>query len=114
MSDTDENNHLNEAGYIRFIMDACHALMPTCTKASRIKSIKGKHAELQSKSIVYVFLKVCTSENCAKVTPSQLHCMNVTRALLPSSYKMVNQFSRLRSPCIECRINTSYMLNRLK
>ena len=41
MSDTDENNHLNEAGYIRFIMDACHKLLPNCNKSTHVSCIKG-------------------------------------------------------------------------
>ena len=43
-SDIDENNHLNEAGYIRFIIDAGQRLVPTWEKFTKIKSIKGnKH-----------------------------------------------------------------------
>ena len=42
MSDTDENDHLNEAGYLRFVLDACHASLPSCDKATKVKSIKGK------------------------------------------------------------------------
>ena len=42
-SDIDENNHLNEAGYIRFIIDAGQRLVPTWQKFTKIKSIKGKN-----------------------------------------------------------------------
>ena len=41
MSDTDENDHLNEAGYLRYCTDAYHSITKTKNKNLRLKSIKA-------------------------------------------------------------------------
>ena len=41
MSDTDENDHLNEAGYLRYCTDAFHSITKSNNKNLRLKSIKA-------------------------------------------------------------------------
>ena len=41
MSDTDENDHLNEAGYLRYCTDAFHSITKSKNKNLRLKSIKA-------------------------------------------------------------------------
>lgn len=41
MSDIDQNNHLNNAGYLRIVMDAFSKLAKNASKKDRLKYIKA-------------------------------------------------------------------------
>ena len=93
MSDTDENNHLNEAGYIRFIMDACHKLLPNCNKSTHVSCIKGYfNIELSLLTTIQVY----TSENFEREMLLQYQFIKMETLLLPKCAKMKRSFLKRR------------------
>jgi len=80
MTDTDENNHLNEGGYLRFIMDAFYKIEKTKSKNHRIRRIQALYKkEILRRDICEIQLYWNSEENyyCAKFFTDRENVINL-------------------------------------
>ena len=62
MSELDENDHLNEAGYLKYCLDAFHMSNQFNSKSKKVKSVQGKNSIIVNILFIGVF-QHCIEEN---------------------------------------------------